>query len=197
MLLCCADAVCGTNRCAGADAQPIRRVARVERAGSSDFRFLVDDASSTSGWVTETGTRSETDASQLIEVTPTFGEVYAKPHASEWALDDPFFDVEAWLVNSAAAALAAAEAITVVSGTGSSQPSGLLKVTPSTSADDASPERAAGSLQYLQAGSPPALTDDALVDVLEQFGDGYPAARTASPADQEPRPRRSCRCSGS
>jgi HK97 family phage major capsid protein len=130
--------------------------------------------------VSETGVRSETDASQLIEVAPTFGEVYAAPHASEWALDDMFFNVENWLADSAAASFAAAEAVAVVSGDGSSKPSGLLKVTPSESADDASPARAAGALQYVQAGSPPALTAAHLVETLEQFGDSYLESASAA-----------------
>jgi HK97 family phage major capsid protein len=113
-------------------------------------------------------------------VAPTFGEVYAAPHASEWALDDMFFDVEGWLVNSAAASFAAAEAVAVVSGNGSSRPSGLTKVALSESADDASPARAAGSLQYVQAGSPPALTAAHLVEALEAFGDGYLEAPSAA-----------------
>jgi HK97 family phage major capsid protein len=84
-----------------------------------------------------------------------------------------FFDVEGWLVDSASASFAAAEAVAVVSG-GSNRPSGLLSVAPATTADDASPARAAGSLQYVEAAaSPDALAVGDLVTLLEQSGDGY------------------------
>jgi HK97 family phage major capsid protein len=114
-------------------------------------------------------------------VQPTFGEVYAAPHASEWALDDMFFNVENWLVGSAAASFAAAEAVAVVSGNGSSRPSGLTKVAPGTAADDASPARADGALQYVAVeASPPALTVGDLLNLLEAFSDGYVEAPGAA-----------------
>jgi len=84
---------------------------------------------------------------------PTFGTVYAYPKASEEAMQDVFFDVQAWLVDSVFETMAAAEAAAIISGDGSSKPTGFLHATPSSTADDTSPARADGALQYLATGA--------------------------------------------
>jgi predicted phage gp36 major capsid-like protein len=72
-----------------------RRLVKVMKVGSSDFKHLVDIRGAAAGWVGESGTRSETATFQLREISPTMGELYAYPQTTEWALDDMFFDVSA------------------------------------------------------------------------------------------------------
>lgn len=154
---------------------PFRQLVRVQQVGSSDYAHLVSRNEAGSGWVGEGGTRSETDTSDLIERKPTFGTVYAYPKSSEEALQDIFFDVGSWLVGEVSDAFAAQEATAIVSGNGTSKPTGFLNSSPVTTADDASPERAAGTVQYIpmDSSSPQALHADDLFDLAGAFKDGY------------------------
>jgi HK97 family phage major capsid protein len=105
--------------------------------------------------VGETGTRSQTDTPNLAEVAPTFGMASAKPQASEESLDDLFFDVEAWLIESASEAMAQGEGAAFVSGNGTNKPTGFLAgPTPVTTVDAS---RAFGTLQYIASGQAAAL----------------------------------------
>ncbi len=58
---------------------PVRRLVRVMQTGSGDFKHLLSIGGTTSGWVSETATRSETETPSLRQIAPTFGELYAYP----------------------------------------------------------------------------------------------------------------------
>lgn len=131
---------------------PVRDIVNVQRVGSSDFKMLVDINGVTSGWVSETGSRSATNTSQLREIVPTMGELYAYPSATNWSLEDIFFDATGWLQDQVARSFAIAEGTAVISGSGSSQPTGMLNTTPVTTADDAVSPRAAAAYQYVLGG---------------------------------------------
>jgi HK97 family phage major capsid protein len=94
----------------------------------------------------------------------THGELYAYPQASEWSLDDIFFNVEAWLAEEVADRFAEEEGIAVISGNGTSKPTGMINTAPVTTADFASPERAAAAYQSvttdLTPGGVSILPDD-------------------------------------
>ena len=79
---------------------PVRDLVKVVPVGTSDYKELISIGGAASGWVGESDTRSETGTPQLREVTPTHGEVYAYPQASEWSLDDALGsadDLDGWL----------------------------------------------------------------------------------------------------
>jgi HK97 family phage major capsid protein len=84
----------------------------------------------------------------------------AKPQASEESLDDLFFNVEQWLIETAAEAIAQGEGSAFVSGNGTNKPTGFLAgPTPLTTVDAS---RAFGTLQYIasaQASAMPTSTD--------------------------------------
>ena len=63
----------------------------------------------------------------LREVTPTHGELYAYPKASEWSLDDIFFNVEEWLSNEVASEFAYQEGVAVINGNGTNKPDGNVE----------------------------------------------------------------------
>ena len=98
------------------DISPIRQISTVRTVGSPDYKELFDVNGAGFEWVGETDTRNQTNTPDLAEVAPTFGMASAKPQASEESLDDLFFDVESWLVSSAAEAIAAGEGAAFVSG---------------------------------------------------------------------------------
>lgn len=159
---------------------PVRRLVKVVQVGTSDYKELIDINGATAGWVGETGSRSATNTPQLREVAPTHGELYAYPQVSEWSLDDIFFNVETWLTDAVARAFAIAEGSAVISGNGTNKPTGMLNTTPVTTADDASPKRAAAAYQYvLGADNSPASVDaDALIDLMYALNSMYRANAT-------------------
>lgn len=162
---------------------PVRRLVKVVRAGSSDYKELVNIRGATSGWVGESGSRTATATPQLREVVPTHGELYAYPQVSEWALDDIFFNVENWLAEEVAQEFAQEEGLAVISGNGTSKPTGMLNTTPTTAADFASPLRAAAAYQYvasLSDDSPGAaeILPDALITLQYTLNSAYRSEAT-------------------
>ncbi len=143
----------------GLDISPIRQIATVRTVGSPDYKELFDTNGAAFEWLGETGTRNQTNTSDLAEVAPTFGMASAKPQASEESLDDLFFNVESWLVESAADAIYQGEGAAFVSGNGTNKPTGFLAgPTPVTTVDAS---RAFGTLQYIASGQAAAMPTSA------------------------------------
>lgn len=141
---------------------PVRQLIPVIPVGSTDFKQVVDIRGTASGWLAETGTRSVTATSSLRVRTPTWGELYARPQATEWAVMD-IPGAEAWLARSVADEFVRAEGIAVISGNGTNKPTGFLNTTPLSTADEASPLRSAEALQYVDPPSPDDLTEHVLM----------------------------------
>lgn len=148
------------------DISPIRQIATVRTVGSTDYKELFDVNGAAFEWVGETGTRNQTNTSDLAEVAPTFGMASAKPQATEESLDDLFFDVDGWVVQTAAEAIAQGEGAAYVAGNGTNKPTGFLAgPTPVTTADAS---RAFGTLQYIASGQAAAMPTslDPLYDMV-------------------------------
>lgn len=148
------------------DISPIRQIATVRTVGSTDYKELFDVNGAAFEWVGETDTRNQTNTSDLAEVAPTFGMASAKPQATEESLDDLFFDVEGWLLETASEAIGQGEGAAFVAGNGTKKPTGFLAgPTPVTTADAA---RAFGTLQYIASGQAAAMPTslDTLYDVV-------------------------------
>ena len=153
---------------------PMREVCGVRIVGTEDIKQLVDIGGVTSGWVAETATRPETNSPQLAQVTPTFGEIYAMPAATQKAIDDVFFDVEGWLVDSVASKFAKEENAAFTVGDGTNKPKGILAATMATTGDDT---RAFGTFQYLAtgvaSGMPATNPSDLLIDLISALKSRY------------------------
>jgi HK97 family phage major capsid protein len=141
------------------DISPIRQLATVRTVGSSDYKELFDINGAAFEWVGEAGTRSQTNTPDLAEVAPTMGTASARPRASEESLDDLFFDVENWLITSAAEAMAQGEGAAFVNGNGTNRPTGFLQGSTPVVTTDAS--RAFGTLQFTPSGQAAALPTSA------------------------------------
>jgi HK97 family phage major capsid protein len=148
------------------DISPIRQIATVRTVGSPDYKELFDVNGAAFEWVGEGANRNQTNTPDLAEVAPTFGMASARPQASEESLDDLFFDVENWLIESAAEAIAQGEGLSFVSGNGTARPTGFLAgPAPVVTADTT---RAFGTLQYIPSGQAAAMptSADTLLDVV-------------------------------
>lgn len=154
---------------------PVRSLVKVVRAGTSDYKELLSINGATAGWVGETGSRTATNTPTLREISPTHGELYAYPQASEWSLDDPFFNVEAWLSESVAEAFAVAEATSVLTGNGSNQPTGMLNSSPTAVTDEAA-SRAAAVYEFIaNVDATPVILPDRLIDAMYRLNSAYQA----------------------
>lgn len=158
---------------------PVRDLVKVVPVGTSDYKELVSIGGAASGWVGESGSRTETGTPQLREVTPTHGELYAYPQASEWSLDDAFFSIENWLRDETAEEFAYQEGLAVISGNGTSKPTGMTNTAPVATADQASPLRAAAAYQFVpSAASPNAIIGDSLFDLVYAVNRKYRSQST-------------------
>ncbi|MGV7210494.1 phage major capsid protein [Oxalobacteraceae bacterium A2-2] len=141
------------------DISPIRQIATVRQVGTTDYHEMFDVNGAGFEWLGEGDTRNQTNTPDLVEIIPTFGMASAKPQASEESLDDLFFNVESWLVDSASEAMAAGEGASFVSGNGVKKPTGILAGPTPVATADAS--RAFGTLQYFASGQAAALPSSA------------------------------------
>lgn len=162
---------------------PVRDLVSVVQIGTSDYKELIDLKGTSSGWVGESGSRTATNTPTLREIVPTQGELYAYPQVSEWSLDDIFFNVEQWLAESVAEEFAIQEGTAVISGNGTSKPTGMTNTAPVSTADFASPLRAAAAYQFvpsLSDSSPPVaeVMPDALIDLVYTLNTRYRAMAT-------------------
>jgi HK97 family phage major capsid protein len=128
---------------------PIRAIAQVVQTSTSDFHKLINIRGTSSGWVGETAARTETNSSQLVDIAPPMGELYAMPTATQQMLDDVFFNAEQWIAQEVATEFARAEGAAFVSGTGVNQPKGFL-AGPTAATGDSS--RAFGTIEHVATG---------------------------------------------
>jgi HK97 family phage major capsid protein len=147
----------------------------VVQVGSSDYKELISIHGGNSGWVGETGTRTATGTPDLRERAPTWGELYAYPRVSEWALQDIFFSVENWLVNDVTDGMGKNLEAAIWNGDGSSKPTGMINQAPVSTADHASPLRHASAFQYVPGlvNSPAAFGPDAVIDLVYKLNRSY------------------------
>lgn len=157
------------------DISPIRQIATVRQVGSTDYKELFDTNGAAFEWIVETDTRNQTNTPNLAEIVPTFGMASAKPQASEESLDDLFFNVESWLIESAVEAMTQGEGTAFVSGNGTKKPTGFLAGPTPVAAADAG--RAFGTLQYIASAQAAAMptSADVLYDIVYSLRARYRA----------------------
>ena len=162
----------------GVDMSPIRSLATVRTVGTPDYKELIDVNGAAFEWIGETDTRNQTNTPDLAEIAPTFGMASAKPQATEESLDDLFFDVENWLIQSAAEAIYAGEGAAFVSGNGTKKPKGFLAGPAPVVTADAT--RAFGTLQYIASAQAAAMptSPDVFFDLIYSLRARYRANAT-------------------
>jgi HK97 family phage major capsid protein len=107
------------------------------------------------------------------EVSPSYGEVFASPAASEAMLDDAAFDAEKWLADEIGSEFGCVESEAFVVGNGVNKPKGFLAAPVSREADAT---RAGGTLQYLPSGRDgdfDGIPEDRLIDLTQALQAEY------------------------
>lgn len=152
------------------DNAPMRGVCNVMTLSNENYTKLVSQGTAGSGWVGETESRTETGTPTLAELKPYFGEIYAKPKATQRSLDDLAINVEAWLSEEVGLEFAQKENDAYLMGNGVKKPKGILAYTLSTDVDGT---RAFGSIQKIVSGSAGAFVADKLIDVVHSLHRNY------------------------
>ncbi|WP_370620142.1 phage major capsid protein [Citrobacter meridianamericanus] len=141
----------------------MRQEATTITVGGANYKKLVNLGGTASGWVGETDSRPETDASKLGQIEPFMGEIYGNPQATQTMLDDAFFNVEDWINSELAIEFAEQEEIAFTSGNGTKKPKGFLAY---ASTLDPDKTRAFGTLQHILSGAAAGVTADAIIKLV-------------------------------
>lgn len=128
----------------------MRQIATVQTISTNDIEGVLDNDEADAGWVSELGTRSDTDTPQVGKWKIEAHEMYAMPKASQRILDDAAVDVEAWLAGKIADKFARVEGTAFWRGTGAGQPRGLAAYSTVATSDDT---RAWGVFEHVNSGT--------------------------------------------
>ena len=105
---------------------PMRQLSSVESISTRSLDIVVEDGEFASGWVTEAGTRSDTDTPHLRKKTIHAHEIYAQPKATQSIIDDSEINIENWLVSRLTDSFVKLENEAFILGDGNNKPFGLL-----------------------------------------------------------------------
>jgi HK97 family phage major capsid protein len=102
----------------------MRRLAMVKQS-TGEYKKPLSVGGAGGGWVSEKGTRSETDTPELHMFEPPFSDMYALPKVTQNLLDMSSFDVSQWLIDEITDVLTSLEGAAFISGNGVGRPKGI------------------------------------------------------------------------
>lgn len=154
-----------------ARSSPIRTVAQVQAISTGQLQKPFNLGGANSGWVSEAGSRPQTNTPTLARLTFTAQEMYAMPAATQTLLDDSAINIEQWLADEVRIVFGEQENIAFINGDGVGKPQGFLAY---PTIADAS--WAWGSVGYIATGQ--ATFDatnpgDDLIDLVYSLKAGY------------------------
>lgn len=153
----------------------IRAIAQVDSTNSDAVEGLNDNDEVSTGWVSETGTRSETDTPELGKWRIEIHEQYAEPRITQKLLDDAALDVGAWLERKIVDKFGRTENNAFVVGNGVGKPRGFAGGYATAATADSS--RAWGTLEHIASGASADFAasnpSDKLLDIVYALKEGY------------------------
>lgn len=135
----------------------MRQIASVETISGPSMEGVVDNDEASAGWVSELGTRSETNTPTLDKYRIEVFEAYASPKVSQTLIDDAAIDVESWLAGKIADKFARVEGDAFWNGTGVGRPRGLATYTTAATGDAS---RSWGQFEHVVTGANGAFHTD-------------------------------------
>lgn len=157
------------------ETSPFRQICAVQNISTDALEGIADtDELDDSGWVSETGTRSETGTPTLNKWRIPVWEYYVEPRATQQLIDDAAVDVEAWLGGKIADKLARVQNNAFAVGNGVNKPRGLTAYTTAATADSS---RTWGQMEHVLSGASADFASsnpaDKLFDLVGAFKDQY------------------------
>ena len=151
----------------------MRQLANVQNISTDALEGISDNDEADAGWVSEIGTRNDTDTPQVGKYRIEAHEMYAQPKVTQKLIDDAATDVEAWLAGKVADKFARVEGAAFTTGDGVGKPRGLFSYTTAATGDDT---RAWGTFEHVVTGANGSFHTtkaDPLQDLLGAFKDQY------------------------
>lgn len=145
------------------EVSPMRQIASVQSISTAGFTKLYNLRGTASGWVGETGARTETNTPTFGNMTFTPGEIYANPAATQQMLDDSEVSLEMWLAGEVETEFAQQEGLAFIAGNGTNKPYGFLTFVDGGTQAATNP---LGSIETVTTASGAAIDPDELVDVV-------------------------------
>ena len=151
---------------------PIRSISGVREISGSVYKkpFLITGPAT--GWVGETGARTQTASPSLDALSFPAMELYAMPAATSTLLDDAAVDLDAWLAGEIDQVFAEQEGMAFVSGDGVNKPKGFLSYT-----NVANASWSWGNIGYVASGAAGSFAasnpSDTLIDLIYALRAGY------------------------
>lgn len=105
---------------------PMREIATVRTTGANVFKKPISLTAAGTGWVAETGARSQTTTPTLALLEFPTAELYANLAATQTLLDDSFINLEEWIASEVEEAFAGQERAAFINGDGDDKPRGFL-----------------------------------------------------------------------
>jgi HK97 family phage major capsid protein len=109
-----------------AQVSPMREIASVRTTGAIVFKKPISLTAAGTGWIAETGSRTQTDTPTLALLEFPTSELYANLAATQTLLDDSFVNLEEWIAAEVEEAFAGQERAAFVAGDGTNKPKGFL-----------------------------------------------------------------------
>lgn len=151
----------------------MRQLANVLTISTDALEGIVDNDEADAGWVSEIGTRNDTDTPQVGKYRIEAHEMYAQPKVTQKLIDDAATDVEAWLADKVADKFARVEGAAFWTGDGVGKPRGLAAYATAATGDGS---RAWGTFEHIKSGADGAFAStkaDPLQDLIGAFKDQY------------------------
>lgn len=151
----------------------MRQLATVQPVSTDALEGIVDNDEADAGWVSEMGTRGDTDTPQLGKYRVDVHELYAQPKVTQKLIDDSATDVEAWLAGKVANKFARVEGAGYMTGNGVGKPHGIFAYPTAATADES---RAWGTFEHVVTGANGdfhTTKADPLQDLIGAFKDQY------------------------
>lgn len=142
----------------------MRDISRVTTVSHGSLELLVSKTNATVGWATETGDREDTAEPEIAKVVIPIHELYAKPSITQRLLEDSAVNLESWLMEKVASAMALQENKAFIDGDGDGKPKGFLAYDAIADA-----EWAWGKLGSVKTGTNGGLGKNAEASLLQLF----------------------------
>lgn len=157
------------------ETSPMRAICNVVQISTDALEGIADtNEFSSGGWVSETGTRSETNTAQLGKWRIPVWELYVEPRATQQLLDDAALDIQGWMTAKIADKLARVQNAAFVNADGVNKPRGLTSYTTAATADSS---RSWGTLEHIATANngafPTSNPADKLFDLVGAFKDQF------------------------
>ncbi len=151
------------------ESSPMRALATVQTISSDALDVIEDAGDADASWTTETGAVGDTATPQIGKHTIAVHEMYAQPKATQKLLDDAAINVEGWIAEKVADKFARMEAGSLIGGTGSGQPKGILSYAAGTGF---------GEIEQIDSGTDGAVTADGLIKLFYSLQEDYARGAT-------------------